>query len=146
VPFVKADATKFSETGYVAAMSKIWFAIWCARPTASIKLAEYGIIYLDEIDRSASSGNFIGPDVSRTGVQRNLLKLMEESEVDLKTPHDLAAQMEAGYGGAAHRQSVAQKSQYQEHPFCHERRVSPVCRTSFGGRPESTAHRIPPCR
>jgi ATP-dependent Clp protease ATP-binding subunit ClpX len=36
-----------------------------------------------------------GPDVSRTGVQRNLLKLMEEAEVDLKTPHDLASQVEA---------------------------------------------------
>jgi ATP-dependent Clp protease ATP-binding subunit ClpX len=60
-----------------------------------IKLAEYGIIYLDEIDKIASSGHSIGPDVSRTGVQRNLLKLMEESEVDLKTPHDMAAQMEA---------------------------------------------------
>jgi ATP-dependent protease Clp ATPase subunit len=33
--------------------------------------------------------------VSRTGVQRNLLKLMEEAEVDLKTPHDLASQVEA---------------------------------------------------
>jgi ATP-dependent protease Clp ATPase subunit len=36
-----------------------------------------------------------GPDVSRTGVQRNLLKLMEDSDVDLKTPHDLASQVEA---------------------------------------------------
>ncbi|MGL4371010.1 MAG: AAA family ATPase, partial [Spirochaetota bacterium] len=43
----------------------------------------------------ASSGNMTGPDVSRTGVQRNLLKLMEEAEVDLKTPHDLASQVEA---------------------------------------------------
>ncbi|MDZ7270753.1 MAG: AAA family ATPase, partial [candidate division KSB1 bacterium] len=60
-----------------------------------IRLAEYGIIYLDEIDKIASSGNIYGPDVSRTGVQRNLLKLMEESEVDLKTPHDLASQVEA---------------------------------------------------
>jgi ATP-dependent protease Clp ATPase subunit len=60
-----------------------------------ISKAEYGIIYIDEIDKIASSGNLTGPDVSRTGVQRNLLKLMEESEVDLKTPHDLASQVEA---------------------------------------------------
>jgi len=47
------------------------------------------------IDKIASSGAMHGPDVSRTGVQRNLLKLMEEADVDLKTPHDLASQVEA---------------------------------------------------
>ena len=35
-----------------------------------VKLAEYGIIYVDEIDKIASSGSIAGPDVSRTGVQR----------------------------------------------------------------------------
>ncbi|OPZ68140.1 MAG: ATP-dependent Clp protease ATP-binding subunit ClpX [bacterium ADurb.Bin478] len=95
VPFVKADATKFSETGYVGGDVEDLVRDLVREANGSIKLAEYGIIYLDEIDKIASSGNLIGPDVSRTGVQRNLLKLMEESEVDLKTPHDLAAQMEA---------------------------------------------------
>jgi ATP-dependent Clp protease ATP-binding subunit ClpX len=95
VPFVKADATKFSETGYVGGDVEDLVRDLVREANGDIKLAEYGIIYLDEIDKIASSGNLIGPDVSRTGVQRNLLKLMEESEVDLKTPHDLAAQMEA---------------------------------------------------
>ena len=35
VPFVKADATKFSETGYVAATSRTWCATWCGWPTAT---------------------------------------------------------------------------------------------------------------
>lgn len=95
VPFVKADATKFSETGYVGGDVEELIRDLVREANGDIKLAEYGIVYLDEIDKIASSGNFVGPDVSRTGVQRNLLKLMEESEVDLKTPHDLAAQMEA---------------------------------------------------
>ncbi len=95
VPFVKADATKFSETGYVGGDVEDLVRDLVREANGDIKLAEYGIIYLDEIDKIASSGNLVGPDVSRTGVQRNLLKLMEESEVDLKTPHDLAAQMEA---------------------------------------------------
>jgi len=51
-------------------------------------LAQYGIVYIDEIDKIASSRNLIGADVSRTGVQRALLKPMEETEVDLKVPHD----------------------------------------------------------
>jgi len=95
VPFVKGDATKFSETGYVGGDVEDLVRELVREADGDIKLAEYGIIYLDEIDKIASSGNVIGPDVSRSGVQRNLLKLMEESEVDLKTPHDLGAQMEA---------------------------------------------------
>ena len=95
VPFIKGDATKFSETGYVGGDVDDLVRDLVKDADGNIKLAEYGIIYLDEIDKIASSGSHFGPDVSRTGVQRTLLKLMEESEVDLKTPHDLASQMEA---------------------------------------------------
>ena len=95
VPFVKADATKFSETGYVGGDVEDLIRELVHEADGDISKAEYGIVYLDEIDKIASSGNMTGPDVSRTGVQRNLLKLMEESEVDLKTPHDLASQVEA---------------------------------------------------
>ncbi|MBN1561446.1 AAA family ATPase [candidate division KSB1 bacterium] len=95
VPFVKGDATKFSETGYVGGDVDDLVRNLVHEANGDIRLAEYGIIYLDEIDKIASSGNGFGPDVSRSGVQRNLLKLMEEGEVDLKVPHDLASQMEA---------------------------------------------------
>ncbi len=95
VPFVKADATKFSETGYVGGDVEDLVRELVHEADGDIRKAEYGIIYIDEIDKIASSGNIHGPDVSRTGVQRNLLKLMEEAEVDLKTPHDLASQVEA---------------------------------------------------
>src|SRR4030066_1115808 len=95
VPFVKGDATKFSETGYVGGDVEDLVRELVHESDGDIKKAEYGIIYLDEIDKIASSGNLYGPDVSRTGVQRNLLKLMEEADVDLKTPHDLASQVEA---------------------------------------------------
>jgi len=95
VPFVKADATKFSETGYVGGDVEDLVRELVHEANGDVKKAEYGIIYLDEIDKIASSGHMYGPDVSRSGVQRNLLKLMEEAEVDLKTPHDLASQVEA---------------------------------------------------
>jgi len=95
VPFVKADATKFSETGYVGGDVEDLVRELVHESNGDIKKAEYGIVYIDEIDKIASSGNTNGPDVSRTGVQRNLLKLMEEAEIDLKTPHDLASQVEA---------------------------------------------------
>jgi ATP-dependent Clp protease ATP-binding subunit ClpX len=95
VPFVKGDATKFSETGYVGGDVEDLVRDLIYEADGDIALAQYGIIYIDEIDKIASSNNLIGPDVSRTGVQRALLKPMEETEVDLKVPHDPISQMEA---------------------------------------------------
>ena len=88
VPFVKGDATKFSETGYVGGDVEDLVRDLVREADGDIELAQYGIIYIDEIDKIASSRNVIGVDVSRSGVQRALLKPMEETEVDLKVPHD----------------------------------------------------------
>jgi len=88
VPFIKGDATKFSETGYVGGDVEDLVRDLVREADDDIELAEHGIIYIDEIDKIASSRNIIGADVSRTGVQRALLKPMEETEVDLKVPHD----------------------------------------------------------
>ena len=88
VPFVKGDATKFSETGYVGGDVEDLVRDLVREANDDIELAQFGIVYIDEIDKIASSRNLIGADVSRTGVQRALLKPMEETEVDLKVPHD----------------------------------------------------------
>ncbi|MBW1989669.1 MAG: AAA family ATPase [Deltaproteobacteria bacterium] len=88
VPFVKGDATKFSETGYVGGDVEDLVRDLVREADGDIERAQYGIIYIDEIDKIASSPNHWGADVSRTGVQRALLKPMEETEVDLKVPHD----------------------------------------------------------
>jgi ATP-dependent Clp protease ATP-binding subunit ClpX len=88
VPFVKGDATKFSETGYVGGDVEDLVRDLVREADDDIELAQFGIIYIDEVDKIASSRNIIGADVSRTGVQRALLKPMEETEVDLKVPHD----------------------------------------------------------
>jgi ATP-dependent Clp protease ATP-binding subunit ClpX len=95
VPFVKGDATKFSETGYVGGDVEDLVRDLVYEANGDMDLAQYGIIYVDEIDKIASANNMIGPDVSRTGVQRALLKPMEETEVDLKVPHDPISQLEA---------------------------------------------------
>jgi endopeptidase Clp ATP-binding regulatory subunit ClpX len=95
VPFVKGDATKFSETGYVGGDVEDLVRDLVYEANGDMDLAQYGIIYVDEIDKIASSNSLIGPDVSRTGVQRALLKPMEETEVDLKVPHDPISQLEA---------------------------------------------------
>lgn len=51
----------------------------------AIALAEnHGIIFLDEIDKIAGKGSSSGPDVSREGVQRDILPIVEGSVVKTK--------------------------------------------------------------
>ncbi len=95
VPFIKGDATKFSETGYVGGDVDDLVRDLVREADGDIERAQYGIIYLDEIDKIAASPSRIGADVSRTGVQRALLKPMEETEVELKVAHDPVSQIEA---------------------------------------------------
>lgn len=45
---------------------------------------ESGIIFLDEIDKLATTGQAQGPDVSRQGVQRDLLPIIEGSTVSTR--------------------------------------------------------------
>jgi ATP-dependent HslUV protease ATP-binding subunit HslU len=48
------------------------------------KVEQYGIIFLDEIDKIAGKDHTQGPDVSREGVQRDLLPIVEGSVVNTK--------------------------------------------------------------
>src|SRR4051794_29684309 len=95
VPFVKADATKFSETGYVGGDVEDMVRDLLRLAEGDVTRAQYGIIYIDEVDKIASANNTSGRDVSGRGVQTNLLKLMEETEVPSRSPNDIAGQIQA---------------------------------------------------
>ncbi|MFM7103259.1 MAG: AAA family ATPase [Verrucomicrobiota bacterium] len=87
VPFVKADATKFSETGYVGGDVEELIRDLIRRANGDLELAQHGIVYLDEIDKiAAQTGS--GRDVSGKGVQTNLLKLMEDADVPVVSPNE----------------------------------------------------------
>lgn len=94
VPFVKADATKFSETGYVGADVEDLVRDLVKSANGNVDLAQYGIIYIDEIDKIAGRSEAGGKDVSGRGVQINLLKLMEESNVNVVSQQDMMGQMQ----------------------------------------------------
>ena len=93
VPFVKADATKFSETGYVGGDVDDLVRELVQKADGDVEMAEFGIVYIDEVDKLAGSASTMGRDVSGRGVQTTLLKLMEETEVPLRNPMDMRGQM-----------------------------------------------------
>src|ERR1700686_2970827 len=112
VPFVKADATKFSETGYVGGDVEDLVRELVDKADGDVQLAQFGIIYIDEIDKIAAAGNLVGRDVSGRGVQTTILKLMEETEVPLRSANDLQAQLQAAFefqkrGGKAKRETIS---------------------------------------
>jgi ATP-dependent Clp protease ATP-binding subunit ClpX len=110
VPFVKADATKFSETGYVGGDVEDLVRELVQKADGDVNLAQFGIIYIDEIDKIASASNLIGRDVSGRGVQTTLLKLMEETDVPVRSMNDLQAQLQAAFEfqkrGKAKRETI----------------------------------------
>src|SRR4029078_487878 len=94
VPFVKADATKFSETGYVGGDVEDLVLKLVQKADGDVALAQFGIIYIDEVDKLASASNMVGRDVSGRGVQTTLLKLMEDTEVPLRRANDIQGQLQ----------------------------------------------------
>ncbi|MFA6815527.1 MAG: AAA family ATPase [Lentisphaeria bacterium] len=112
VPFIKADATKFSETGYIGYDVEDIIRDLIKTADGDTELAQFGIVYLDEIDKIAGHGSSGTKDVSGRGIQINLLKLMEDTDVKVIGQTDMMGQMQAMMamqGGKKRASSISTK-------------------------------------
>ena len=102
VPFAIADATALTEAGYVGEDVENILLKLIQAADYDIERAEYGIIYLDEIDKITrkSENPSITRDVSGEGVQQALLKIVEGTVANVppqggrKHPHQELIQID----------------------------------------------------
>lgn len=85
VPFAIVDATVLTEAGYVGEDVESLLVRLLQAADGDVKLAEKGVVFIDEIDKIArkSDNPSITRDVSGEGVQQGLLKLLEGSVVNV---------------------------------------------------------------
>ncbi|MGX7591293.1 ATP-dependent Clp protease ATP-binding subunit ClpX [Candidatus Karelsulcia muelleri] len=88
LPLAIVDATSLTEAGYVGDDVESILTKLLQKANFDLKLAEKGIIFIDEIDKISKKSiqnPSITRDVSGEGVQQALLKILEGSHVNIST-------------------------------------------------------------
>lgn len=86
IPMVHIDATSLTESGYSGGdVDNIIKTL--VNKSKSIKEAEYGIVFIDEIDKIGKKEVASGKkDIGGEGVQQALLKMIEGAEIEVQDP------------------------------------------------------------
>lgn len=94
-----ADATAFSEVGYVGEDVESILTSLLDAADGDMERAQQGIVFIDEIDKIARKSGGSGPsrDVSGEGVQHALLKIIEDTDVTIPLySHNIRRNSECG--------------------------------------------------
>lgn len=83
VPLAIADATSLTEAGYIGDDIESVVSKLLAAADNDVEKAEYGIIFIDEIDKIAKKKETRSRDVSGESVQQGMLKLLEGSDIEV---------------------------------------------------------------
>jgi ATP-dependent Clp protease ATP-binding subunit ClpX len=96
VPFSMSDCTTFTQAGYIGEDADVSVQRLLAAADWDVSRAEYGIIYLDEVDKLATAKVVNGKDVSGEGVQQALLKIIEGTTLTITNKSERGSQRHAG--------------------------------------------------
>jgi len=90
IPYVIADATTLTESGYVGDDVESLIRRLIHNADSDLERASQGIIFIDEIDKKSrkSESSTVSRDVSGEGVQQALLKLIEGTVVKLEDEYE----------------------------------------------------------
>jgi ATP-dependent Clp protease ATP-binding subunit ClpX len=84
VPFATSNCTSFTQAGYIGEDAEVCVHHLLRAANYDVRAAEHGIIFLDEIDKIATTKMAHGKDVGGEGVQQALLGLLEGTTVQVQ--------------------------------------------------------------
>ena len=88
IPMVTVNAADLTQTGYLGASASDCLKRLIKNANYNLEKASRGIVFIDEIDKKAGTGEY-NTGIASTGVQDELLKLLEDGDYEINISEDL---------------------------------------------------------